>query len=110
MKKNRNSHFTEEWELYEKGKEYNYSVDLYENVNTYERFFRGDQWENVQSNGLPTPVFNIFKRIIGYFTSSIMQTDVRLRYSFEAPFGINESESALIAKKLNAIADMRWEK
>ncbi len=110
MKKNRNSHFTEEWELYEKGKEYNYSVDLYENVNTYERFYRGDQWENVQSNGLPTPVFNIFKRIIGYFTSSIMQTDVRLRYSFEAPFGINGGESALIAKKLNAIADMRWEK
>lgn len=108
MKKNKNNHFTEEWELYEKGKEYNYSVDLYENVNTYERFYRGDQWENVQANGLPTPVFNIFKRIIGYFTSSIMQTDIKLRYNFEAPALGNSS--ADIAKKLNSIADMRWEK
>ena len=69
--------FTEEWELYEKGKEYNYSIDLYNNVNTNERFYRGDQWDNLQAGGLPTPVFNIFKRIIGYFTSSIMQTQIK---------------------------------
>ena len=68
MKKN--MPFTEEWELYEKGKEYNYSIGLYEKVNTNERFYRGDQWDNLKSSGLPTPVFNIFKRIIGYFTSS----------------------------------------
>ncbi|MBQ1205748.1 MAG: hypothetical protein IIX67_00940, partial [Clostridia bacterium] len=77
--------FTEEWELYEKGKEYNYSLDLYEKVNTNERFYRGDQWDNIQSSGLPTPVFNIFKRIIGYFTSSIMQSPVKMRYTPSSP-------------------------
>lgn len=109
MKKRKNSHFTEEWELYEKGKEYNYSLNLYEDVNTYERFYRGEQWDNIQSNGLPTPVFNIFKRIIGYFTSSIMQTDIKLKYSFESPYG-STSEQQGASKKLNAIADMRWER
>jgi hypothetical protein len=34
MKNLRKKPFTEEWELYEKGKEYNYSIDLYEKVNT----------------------------------------------------------------------------
>ncbi len=109
----RNKPFTEEWELYEKGKEYNYSIDLYNKVNTNERFYRGDQWDNLQSTGLPTPVFNIFKRIIGFFTSSIMQTPVKLRYSFASPFGGNGKsgkEARAASERLNAICDMRWEK
>lgn len=113
MKISRKKPFTEEWELYEKGKEYNYSIDLYEKVNTNERFYRGDQWDNLNAGGLPTPVFNIFKRIIGYFTSSIMQTPIKMRYSFQAPIGGNgkgEDEAGIASGKLNAIADMRWEK
>ena len=105
--------FTEEWELYEKGKEYNYSIDLYNTVNTNERFYRGDQWDNLQSSGLPTPVFNIFKRIIGYFTSSIMQSPVKLRYTLASPYGgngLSEGEASVASERLNAIADMRWEK
>ena len=39
--------YTEEWELYEKGKEYNYSLDLYNKVASNERFYRGDQWEGI---------------------------------------------------------------
>ncbi|MBQ5837031.1 MAG: hypothetical protein IIW39_00020 [Clostridia bacterium] len=106
--------FTEEWELYEKGKEYNYSLNLYETVNTNERFYRGDQWDNLQASGLPTPVFNIFKRIIGYFTSSIMQSPIKMRYSLASPAlygnGKGESKASVASAKLNAIADMRWEK
>ena len=44
--------YTEEWQLYEQGKEYHYSIGLYDKVNTNERFYRGDQWEGVQSGGL----------------------------------------------------------
>ncbi len=111
MRKHKNLPFTEEWELYEKGKEYNYSIDLYEKVNTNERFYRGDQWDNLNTGGLPTPVFNIFKRIIGYFTSSIMQTPIKMRYNFASPNGELSAEEARIAsEKLNLIADMRWEK
>ena len=111
--KNKNKAFTEEWQLYEKGKEYNYSINLYENVNTNERFFRGDQWDNLNSGGLPTPVFNIFKRIIGFFTSSIMQTPIKMRYSFASPNGVQgfgDTEANAASEKLNAIIDMRWEK
>lgn len=113
MKNRRKTPFTEEWELYEKGKEYNYSINLYETVNTNERFFRGDQWDNLNAGGLPTPVFNIFKRIIGFFTSSVMQTPVKMRYNFTMPYGGNgfgEGAASAASEKLNSIADMRWEK
>ena len=109
---NRKKPFTEEWELYEKGKEYNYSINLYETVNTNERFYRGDQWDNLNAGGLPTPVFNIFKRIIGFFTSSIMQTPIKMRYSFTSPLGgvgLGEDEASAASEKLNKIASLRWE-
>ncbi len=111
--KNKNNAFTEEWLLYEKGKEYNYSINLYEKVNTVERFYRGDQWDGLNAGGLPTPVFNIFKRIIGFFTSSIMQSPIKMRYSFATPVsgvGFGEEEANIASDKLNAIVDMRWEK
>ena len=103
--------FTEEWQLYEKGKEYHYSIGLYDKVNTNERFYRGDQWEGIQAGGLPTPVFNIFRRIIDFFTSSVLSGAVKLRYGAEMPTrsksGQTESDTM---EKLNRIAEFRWDK
>ncbi len=114
MKHRHKKPFTEEWELFEKGKEYNYSIDLYNKVDTNERFYRGDQWEGINSGGLPTPVFNIFKRIIGYFTSSILQSDVKLRFSLASPHGngstVSAEEARVASDKLNSIFDLRWER
>lgn len=105
---------TDEWQLYEKGKEYNYSIDLYNTVNTNERFYRGDQWHGVNSGGLPTPVFNIFKRIINYYSSTIMQNSVKMRYSFASPIcesgTISRADADRAVKTLCRIADERWEK
>ena len=105
---------TEEWELYEKGKEYNYSINLYDTVNTNERFYRGDQWDSIDAKGLPTLVFNIFKRIINYFTSTIMQSAVTMRFSFVSPYGagtgISEEEANNICDTINSIVDLRCEK
>lgn len=106
--------FTNEWELYERGKEYNYSLNLYDNVNTNERFYRGDQWEGVNANGLPKPVFNIFKRIINYYTSTIMQNAISMRYSVTSPYGtasgISREEADSACSLINDIVSTRWEK
>lgn len=107
-------HFTEEWELYNKGKEYNYSIDLYNKVATNERFYRGEQWSGINSNGLPKPTFNIFKRIINYYTSNLLSSSVSMRFSYSSPFGVNNSisveEAATYTDLLNGICQMRWEK
>lgn len=106
--------YTEEWELYEKGKEYNYSLDLYNKVASNERFYRGDQWEGINSNGLPKPTFNIFKRIINYYTSNLLSSSVSMRFSYASPFGsgnaISADEAAAYAELLNGICWTRWEK
>ena len=105
---------TEEWDLYERGKEYNYSLNLYDTVNTNERFYRGDQWEGVSSGGLPTPVFNIFKRIINYYTSTVMQSAIAMRYSVATPYGkgtaISEENANDICETINSIMSLRSEK
>lgn len=105
--------YTDDWELYENGKDYNYAIDLYDTVNTNERFYRGDQWHGVNSAGLPTPVFNIFKRIINYYSATIMQSSVKMRYSFASPTassGVTRQEAENAAQTLCNIADERWEK
>lgn len=103
--------YTEEWQLYEKGKEYHYSIGLYDNVNTNERFYRGDQWEGVQSGGLPTPVFNLFRRIIDFFVSTVQSGAVKMRFTAETPTasgdGNAESETT---DKLCRIVDFRWDR
>ncbi|MBR5427705.1 MAG: hypothetical protein IK118_05105, partial [Clostridia bacterium] len=72
---------TEDFRLFEEGRDYNRRIGLYENVNRNERFYRGDQWHGVTANGLPTPVFNVFKRVINYFTSTLMNQNIRLKFS-----------------------------
>lgn len=49
---------------YERGVRFNEQINLYDTVKVNEDFFVGKQWEGVNSNGLPTPVFNVVKRII----------------------------------------------
>lgn len=83
---------SEDWELLEKGREYNRSINLYETVNKNERFWRGDQWNGVVSGGLPTPVFNIFKRVIGYFVSTIMSSKIAFKIDAESAGVIYKKE------------------
>lgn len=105
---------TGEWELYEQGKEYNLSLDLYSKVATNERFYRGEQWEGVKSAGLPKPVFNIFKRIINFYSSSILSSSVSMKFSYASPFGeglgVNPDEARYCETLLNKICEKQWER
>lgn len=49
------------WAEYEKGVDFKNQLNLYDTVRSNEDFYIGKQWEGVQSNGLPTPVFNFIK-------------------------------------------------
>lgn len=103
--------FTEEWTLYEKGKEYNRSIGLYDEVDTNERFYRGDQWTGVASTGLPTPVFNFYKRIIDYYVSNIASSSVKMNYRYSSPAPLLSSEEQhKLDDVLRRTAEHRWEK
>lgn len=57
--------------LYNKGVNFNQQIELYQNVENNENFYVGKQWEGVQSNGNPTPVFNLIRRVASFQVSKI---------------------------------------
>jgi len=65
-----------EWE---KGVDFNNQIKLQETVEANENFFIGKQWEGVQANGLPTPVFNFLKRVVLFQVASILSDNIKMQ-------------------------------
>lgn len=63
---------------YEAGLRFNQGIDLYDCVRTNENFFIGKQWEGVQANGLPTPVFNFLKRVVLFSVANVSTDNLKL--------------------------------
>lgn len=87
-----NENITKAWERYTAGIEYKRRIGLYSAVRENERFYRGEQWEGIDSNGLPTPVFNIIKRIVSYMISTAMAQSVSVNYSDDALPTVQDDE------------------
>lgn len=105
---------TKAWQQYEDGKNYNYKINLYETVNRNNRFYSGDQWSGLSLNGLPMPVFNIFKRVANYKIAAIMSQRIKMKFS---PEGIEtdsqdpqHQELQQKAELLSKHSEIKWEK
>lgn len=98
-----NQDTTAEWTLYQRGKDYNDRINLVANVDKTERVYSGDQWHGVVSNGLPTPVFNVHKRIINYFISAILSQAVKMQF---APPNVPEESQDPADIALKQVADI----
>lgn len=79
MKKTSNEALNEKiYKQFQKGLDFNDRIDLNSNVETSENFFIGRQWEGVQANGLPTPVFNFLKRIVLHQVANITSDNITM--------------------------------
>ena len=67
------------WKRVEKGYAFNQQIGLYDQVTVNENFFIGNQWEGVEANGLPTPTYNMFKRVINFQVSTITSDNLVIR-------------------------------
>ena len=65
------------WILLEQGRDFNTRINLNETVKANRNFYIGKQWEGVQANGLPQPVFNILKRIVGFHVASMVSENLK---------------------------------
>ncbi|MBQ9975912.1 MAG: hypothetical protein IJP16_05325 [Clostridia bacterium] len=116
MKRERERQITvsEDWLLLEKGREYNRALGFYETVDENERFWRGDQWHGVRSGGLPTPVFNVFKRVISYLVSNVMSSKISLKIDAEGVGAIFKQEVReeldRVCSSLSSYLNYRFEK
>lgn len=93
---------------YEKAHAFNDHIKLYETVSTNENFFIGNQWEGVQSNGLPTPTYNMFKRVINFQVSTITSDSLTIRglpMPSTSPYTMKELEkiAEIVSHQLSAI-------
>lgn len=106
---------TKEWSEYERSKDYNKKLKIYQTNDLNERMYAGDQWSGVVANGLPTPVFNIFKRCINYFISAIMSQNIKMRINAENVPDIDpetgeKTALAEVADMLSGYSQTWWEK
>ncbi len=69
------------WNKYEKGVCFNQQLGLYDTVKKNEKFFVGNQWEGVEANGLPTPVFNFLKRVVLFQVATITSDNIAMQAS-----------------------------
>lgn len=69
------------WNEFETTCTFKAGLNLYDNVRANENFYIGKQWEGVQSNGLPTPVFNFIKRIILFVVASTATDNLKMAAS-----------------------------
>jgi hypothetical protein len=111
---------TQAWKEYEDGKNYNIKLNLYSINDRNERFYADDQWNGFDSGGNPTPVFNIYKRVINYYIASILKQPVKLTFvpmlsnedinenddDFEEQTNINEA-AELITSYMESLRE-RW--
>ncbi len=103
MRKQTTETLTEDFRLFELGRDYNRKIGLYENVARNERFYRGDQWNGVKALDLPTPVFNLFRRVINYFTATLMSQKISLKFSAD---GVGAFYSEEERTKLDEACDL----
>lgn len=66
------------WNFYERGRQFNNQINLDATVKANENFYVGKQWEGVQANGLPTPQFNVLKRVVGFITATITSDNIKV--------------------------------
>lgn len=66
------------WKLYQQGRDFNVAINLEDTVQKNENFYVGKQWEGIKANGLPTPQFNMLKRVVGFIVASINSDNLKV--------------------------------
>jgi hypothetical protein len=71
------------WAEYQRGLDFNRAdpLNLTETVQRNENFYNGRQWIGLDAPNLDKPVFNILKRVVTFFISSIVSDDIAVSVS-----------------------------
>lgn len=64
---------------FEKAFSFNQQIGLYDTVEVNENFFIGNQWQGVEANGLPTPVFNFLKQVVLFQVATITSDNLAVQ-------------------------------
>ena len=103
---------------------YNQKINYYNRISENENYINGFQWGDTVKGNVPTPVFNIEKRIMDYKIAALSSQKVKAVYGIEGvtQYGeitdeMRQDESVMaevelgeMARLLSGNAEVRWEK
>jgi hypothetical protein len=99
------------WQLYDKGVNYNRTVNLYETTDKCFRFYNGDQWNGLKSGGIEPVSYPIIEPIVNYKVGTINQNEWAIHYSSD---NFDDIDNREIFKEacdlLNKRVSRVWEK
>lgn len=96
------------WKKYDTALGVNAQLNLDSIVETNENFFIGKQWEGVQANGLPTPVFNLLKRAVLFTVANVTNSNLKINASPMSLSGDNKAKQQ-IADIINSEFEVLFE-
>ena len=102
---------TEEWELYEQGRNYCRMINMYTDTDKNYNFYNDYQWKGLKVSGIEPVQLNFIKPIIKYKVSNILANLYAINYSsenYENREFRNTAEET--CKLLNKRASKIWEK
>lgn len=101
---------TTAWQEYQRGIEFKRKIDYYNTVDENYRYFQGDQWGDTQSEGLPTPVFNVIKPVVQHKVAMIMQNETKIMYNSENSSDRDYPQLSQVTQLLSQYSETLWDK
>lgn len=69
------------WAEYEEGRRYKEAIGLYEDVETYEAFYTGDQWRGLNAPDLPKVQLNFLQRVVSMSIAKVVSEDFSVTFT-----------------------------
>lgn len=99
---------TEIWKKYQQGVNHHNQIGLYEKVRKAYRFFEGDQWHGLESDGEVMPQYNFIQPVVEHKAASVAMNGMAINYS-PMEYGSDYQTAARACDVLNRYAARQWE-
>lgn len=99
---------TEIWKKYQQGVNHHNQIGLYEKVRKAYRFFEGDQWHGLESDGEVMPMYNFIQPVVEHKAASVAMNGMAINYS-PMEYGSDYQTAARACDVLNRYAARQWE-
>lgn len=99
---------TEIWKKYQQGVNHHNQINLYEKVRKAYRFFEGNQWHGLESDGEVMPQYNFIQPVVEHKAASVAMNGMAINYS-PMEYGSDYQTAARACDVLNRYAARQWE-
>lgn len=99
---------TEIWKKYQQGVNHHNQIGLYEKVRKAYRFFEGDQWHGLESDGEVMPMYNFIQPVVEHKAASVAMNGMAINYS-PMEYGSDYQTAVRACDVLNRYAARQWE-